>query len=310
MKSALTQCKDWDNLFSGSPQESDRMIPNLPRPQEVPPLAKAIAAKFGALPQVVAVAFAGSRTVGVSNETSDYDLFVYVHEDIPVEEREAIAKEFAKRIEIDNQFWEPGDEWIHTNSGCGVDIMYRTPQWIEEQRDRVLVKHQASVGYSTCFWWNVLTSVSLYDNKGWFKHLQEKANQPYPEPLKRAIVAKNYPILRRNISSYAHQIELAINRNDSVSIIHRTAALFASYFDIIFAVNSLPHPGEKRLVEQVKKLCSKIPDGMEEQVFAINDSMPLSSSARTLLHHLNELIDGLDKLLIAENLITESKKLV
>ncbi len=37
--------------------------------QEVPPLAKAIAAKFGALPQVVAVALAGSRTTGVSTET-------------------------------------------------------------------------------------------------------------------------------------------------------------------------------------------------------------------------------------------------
>lgn len=99
------------------------MIPNLPRSQEVPPLAKAIAAKFGALPQVVAVAFAGSRTVGVSNETSDYDLFVYVHEDIPVEEREAIAKEFAERIEIDNQFWEPGDEWIHLVQPVAIPVV-------------------------------------------------------------------------------------------------------------------------------------------------------------------------------------------
>jgi hypothetical protein len=35
------------------------MVHNIPRLQEVPPLAKAIAAKFGALPQVVAVALAG-----------------------------------------------------------------------------------------------------------------------------------------------------------------------------------------------------------------------------------------------------------
>ncbi len=103
--------------------------------------------------------------------------------------------------------------------------MYRTTQWIEEQLERVLVRHQASVGYSTCFWWNVLTSVILYDEKGWFKQLQEKANQPYPEPLKKAILAKNYPILRRNISSYTHQIEVAISRKDSFSIIHRTTAL-------------------------------------------------------------------------------------
>lgn len=283
------------------------MVPNYGSlRQEIPPLAKAIAAKFGALPQVVAVALAGSQTSGVSDDSSDYDFCVYVQDDIPIEIRKAIAQEFAEHLEINNQFWEPGDEWIDTGSGCGVDVMYRTPQWIEEQLERVLVKHQASVGYSTCFWWNVLTSVPLYDYEGWFKQLQEKANQPYPEPLKRAIITKNYPILRWNISSYTHQLEKAMVRDDLVSVIHRTAALLASYFDIIFAVNSLPHPGEKRLVVQVKKLCSKMPDGMEEHIHAINDSMSLSSSNLNLLNHLNALINCLDKLLIAEGLITES----
>jgi hypothetical protein len=285
------------------------MIYKIPHLHEIPPLAKAIAEKFGILPQVVAVALAGSRTSGTSNEQSDYDFYVYVQEDIPRDIRKKIAQEFAEHIEIGNQFWEPGDEWIDTCSGCGVDVMYRTPQWIEEQLDRILVHHQASVGYSTCFWWNVLTSAPLYDDKDWFKQLQEKANQPYPEPLKKAIIAKNHPILRRNISSYTHQLELAIVRNDSVSLVHRTAALLASYFDIIFAINSVPHPGEKRLVEWVKRLCSKLPEGMEKQIQGITDSIQLPASRDTVmscpyLHHLNDLIDGLDQLLVAERLIS------
>lgn len=166
------------------------MVYNLPRLQEVPSLATAIADKFAALPSVVAVALAGSRTIGASSDASDYDFYVYVQEDIPVEIREAIAREFGDRIEINNQFWEPGDEWIDDGSSCGVDVMYRTPQWIEEQLDRVLVHHQASVGYSTCFWWNILTSVSLYDVGGWFKQLQEKTNQPYPEPSQPQLLPK------------------------------------------------------------------------------------------------------------------------
>lgn len=109
------------------------------------------------------MALAGSRTTGTFNEASDYDFYVYIRDDIPLNVREAIAREFAQRIEINNQFLEPGDEWIDSNTGCGVDVMYRTPEWIEQQLNRVLVHHQASVGYSTCFWWNVLTSASLYD---------------------------------------------------------------------------------------------------------------------------------------------------
>jgi molybdopterin biosynthesis enzyme MoaB len=279
------------------------MIHNYGSLQEIPPLAKAIAAKFGALPQVVAVALAGSRTTGVSSETSDFDFYVYVQEDIPVDIREAIAKEFGEHLEINNQFWEPGDEWIDSSSGCGVDVMYRTPHWIEEQLERVLIQHQASVGYSTCFWWNVLTSTPVYDRSGWFKQLKQRVNQPYPERLKKAIIAKNYPILRRNISSYAHQIELAIARNDSVSILHRTTALLASYFDLIFAINGVPHPGEKRLVEQVKKLCSNVPPGMAEQIQSITDSI---SSPTCLLTNLNALVDGLEQLLITEGSITQS----
>ncbi|MEG4630664.1 hypothetical protein QUB56_13765 [Microcoleus sp. AR_TQ3_B6] len=88
---------------------------------------------------------------------------MYVEEEIPVDLREAIARQFSDPIEINNQFWKPGDEWIDINTGCGIDIMYHRLEWIEEELDRVLVKHQASVGYSTCFWWNVLTSISFYD---------------------------------------------------------------------------------------------------------------------------------------------------
>lgn len=265
-------------------------------------LAQKIAAKFSACPQIVAIAIAGSQSSNVSDNLSDLDFYIYTQSEISLDTRTNIAQEFATRIEINNTFWEPGDEWIDNNSGRGVDIMYRTPNWIETQLDRVLVLHQASIGYSTCFWWNVLMSKSLYDRDGWFSKLQHKAKQPYPEPLRRAIVAKNYPILRKNISSYTHQIKLAINRSDFVSINHRITAMLASYFDIIFAVNYLPHPGEKRLVDLAKKLCKKLPNHLEEYVNNLVNPISLSSN-RDILCQINKLIDELDELLIAEELI-------
>jgi len=114
------------------------------------------------------------------------DLYVYTAAEIPASERRAIATDFASRIEIDNRYWEPGDEWIERLSGQGVDIMYRSPGWIEAQLARVLVRHAASIGYSTCFWWNVLRSQALYDPERWYAGLQQIARQPYPRELQRA----------------------------------------------------------------------------------------------------------------------------
>ncbi|MEG3877189.1 DUF4037 domain-containing protein [Microcoleus sp. herbarium7] len=270
--------------------------------EQIPPVAQTIADKFSNCPQVVAVALAGSRTIKVSDESSDFDFYVYVEAEIPVESREEIARQFSDRIEINNQFWEPGDEWIDASTGCGIDIMYRTPQWIESQLDRLLVEHQASVGYSTCFWWNVLTSVSLYDRNGWFVQLQEKADRPYPPQLRRAIIAKNYPILRRNISAYRRQLESAVLRSDSASIIHRIAALLGSYFDIIFAIDSIPHPGEKRLTEWAKSLCAKLPQHFDRDIHSITHAISSPAGDREILAAIDTLIDNLDELLIRENL--------
>jgi len=263
-------------------------------------LAENVAQKFRELPQVVAVALSGSRTAEVFDEKSDFDLYVYTTTEIPPEIRRRFAEEFADRIEINNQFWEPGDEWIEAHSGAGVDIMYRPPQWLEEQIERVLIKHQASVGYSTCFWHNLLTSKILFDRSGWLAELQQRARQPYPEPLRRAIIAKNYPILRCNISSYLHQIDCAAARHDLVSVHHRTAALLASYFDILFAVNRLPHPGEKRLAAFAKKFCAKRPEEMEAQIEQIIAAV---AYPQTILPAVNKLLDDLEKLLMAEKLV-------
>ncbi|MBW4448943.1 MAG: DUF4037 domain-containing protein [Spirirestis rafaelensis WJT71-NPBG6] len=272
--------------------------------QQISSLADSIAAEFSKLPQVVAVALSGSQTSDISDDLSDLDFYVYVSAEIPVEIRCDIAKKFSDRLEINNQFWEPGDEWIDKNYGIGIDIMYRSPAWIEEQLNSVLVKHQASVGYSTCFWWNVLKSKPLYDTDNWFRQLRVTATQPYPEALRQAIIAKNYPILRNNISAYTHQIESATRRNDLVSINHRIAALIASYFDIIFAVNYLPHPGEKRLVQFANKFCDKLPKNMEQDITSLIISLAAIENKQYILEKTNALIDSLDELLRNEKLLT------
>jgi hypothetical protein len=138
-------------------------------------LAKDLADRFGALPQVVAVALAGSQGSGAADEHSDLDLYVYAVTGVPVEFRRSIAPAEA---EIDNRYWETGDEWIDAASGVRVDVMYRSPGWIEDQLDRVLIRHEAALGYSTCFWHNVRHSEAIFDPRGWYRALQVRAQAP------------------------------------------------------------------------------------------------------------------------------------
>ena len=257
-------------------------------------LADEIASRFAGIREVEAVVLAGSLMSQFADDQSDLDLYVYASEIVPPSPRAEIARH-ARRAEIGNSFWEPGDEWIDSATGVRVDAMFRTTPWIEDQLERVLKRHEASVGYSTCFWYNVRNSCALFDRAGWFKALQQRANQLYPLKLKQAIVAKNYPILRTNMSSYLHQLELALQRKDAISVNHRAAAVLASYFDIVFAVNEQPHPGEKRLLEFAKALCPSLPTGMTERVEALLSSLPDDR----VIERANAMLDGLDDLLCA-----------
>ncbi len=265
------------------------------------PLAIELAGHYSAFPQVEAVVLAGSQTVGRADPSSDLDLYVYVQDALPLALRTQLVAPRASYAELGNLFWEPGDEWVEASSGLAIDVMFRQVAWIEAQLNRVLQQHLASVGYSTCFWHNVQSSQILFDRNAWFHSLQQVARQPYPEPLRHAIVAKNWPILRQTMSSYRQQIARALNRDDLVSVHHRVTAFLASYFDILFAVNRLPHPGEKRLLAIALERCAHLPDGMADDVRALLAAH--ISCDQQVLHSVDRLADQLEQLLRAEGLL-------
>ena len=134
--------------------------------------------------------------------------------------------------------------------------------------------------------------------------LKEKSAVSYPEPLRQAIIAKNHPVLRRVIPSYLFQIEKAMRRNDLVSINHRVAALLASYFDVLFALNRLPNPGEKRLLQAASERCAKVPGEMVDQVEGVLRAVSLAN--QSLITKIEELIDGLDQLLLEQGFDPET----
>lgn len=262
-------------------------------------LAQELAQAFAGFPSVQAVAVSGSLASPSSDGQSDIDLYVYTSTPIPLADRATLVEHFgASRQDLDLQYWGAGDEWFHAASGIEVDVMYWAPEWVEAQLERLWVQHQASLGYSTCFWHTLRQSLILFDRVGWLAALQQKAQQEYPEALRRAIIVTNYPVLRGVIPAYLTQIEKAVRRGDLVSVNHRLAALFASYFDILFALNRVLHPGEKRLVQQVSATCAWAPQNMEADIRGVLQAA--GTGVPELLEWLALLLDHLDELLLAQ----------
>lgn len=80
-------------------------------------------------------------------------------------------------------------------------------------------------------------------------------------------------LLTENLPSYDMQIKKALLRKDFVSVNHRTAAFLESYFDIIFALNELTHPGEKRMVQYAKENAKILPEHFEENIETLLKSL-------------------------------------
>jgi hypothetical protein len=264
-------------------------------------VAEQIAQRYATLPEVEAVALAGSLSMNSSDEISDIDLYVYSGRELPMDDRARIALTSSVKPELGNTFFEPGEEWIDASSSLRVDVMFRRMNWIEEQLERVLARCEASMGYSTCFWYNVRNSQPLFDRNGWFAGLRRRARESYPVELQRSIIAKNFPFLHRSQSCYLHQIDVAGRRGDLVSVNHRVAAFLASYFDVLFALNAQLHPGEKRLISLVEKLCDKRPSHMREDVEAL--ICAACTPEADVVKAAAKLADALEQLLIREHML-------
>ena len=262
-------------------------------------LARELARRFQEFPAVTAVALGGSQAATTGDALSDIDLYVYTSAVVPLQAREALVAEMkASRADLNLQFWDLGDAWYHAETGIEVDVIYWDPAWVMGQLDRVWRQHQASLGYSTCLWYTVRYARPLFDRQGWFRDLQRQSQQPYPEALRQAIVAKNHAVLRRVIPSYLHQIEKATQRGDGVSLNHRVAALLASYFDVLFALNRVLHPGEKRLLSWAQGHCERMPVEMANQIKEILGAVCTADAG--LVQRVHLFLDDLDELLEAE----------
>lgn len=221
--------------------------------------------EFAALPEIEAIALGGSRAGEVFDEKSDYDVYLYCTGNVNEETRKRILSKYCSKMEIGNHFWEYEDNCT-LNNGIDIDILYRNLTVFCEDIASVVEKCQARNGYTTCMWHNLKNCKIVYDENGNLAAAKQRFDVPYPPLLKSNIIDRNIKLLHSAMPAYETQIAKAVKRNDIVSILHRTAAFMESYFDILFALNELTHPGEKRLVQLCKKNCKILPNHFEENL--------------------------------------------
>lgn len=243
--------------------------------------------------QVEAIAIGGSTSAQTSDDTSDIDVYVFVEKDIPVLNRENIIKKYSTNYEVGGEYFGAGDEFFADKLNRQLDIMYWNTNWFESITENVWFKHYPSNGYTTAFLFTLKNFKIIFDKNNWLLSLQNSINTPYPKELKQNIISRNMMLMNdKPFASYYEQIEKATKRNDIVSINHRISAYLASYFDVIFAINELLHPGEKRLIQYAKNNCKTLPENFEEN---INELLLKPDSEKIAL--LNDMFKKLKKLL-------------
>lgn len=244
------------------------------------------------LSQVEAIALGGSRATGRNDEKSDYDVYVYL--DGPVEEarRREILTKYCRYMEIGNSFWELEDD-VTLTDGIDMDIIYRNLDDFARGIASVVDDCTAWNGYTTCMWHNLITSGILYDRNGKLKQLQMRYQIPYPRKLKENIIANNLKLLSGMLPSFDGQIQKAENRGDLVSVNHRVTEFLASYFDILFALNEMTHPGEKRMQQICAKECKILPEHFDSNLNRLFDGMfrqPISPVIRDMVEEIRKLV--------------------
>ena len=249
--------------------------------------------EFKKFPQVEAVALGGSVAAETDDDKSDIDIEVFVTKDIPVEARRRLIEKYSGKYEVGCDYFGPGDEFLAGKDGPVLDVMYPNIGWVEKILDNVWEKHRPANGYTTCVLFTIKNCTVLYDRNGWLAGIKKRLAAPYPMELRDNIIRRNLMLLAdKPFASYREQIEKALKRGDVNSVNHRLAAFMASYFDIIFALNGLLHPGEKRLVKYAEEHCQILPE-----YFAKNINHLLKQPNPATLKILDQMLICLKKCL-------------
>lgn len=80
-----------------------------------------------------------------------------------------------------------------------------------------------------------------------------------------------------------------------MSINHRISELRFPYFGYNFAINSLTHPGEKRLIQLCKKQCKILPENFEENLELLFSHMFSRKNQTQCIEAIENIVKNIKK---------------
>ena len=124
---------------------------------------------------------AGSTATGLADEESDYDLYAYTRETVPVEFRARLLKPCCS-FRTAQHLWEWSDEWVEPD-GTPFDLMYRSCDAIEADVKPSLAEARPRWATQRAFATRLLQATPVIDRGSWFQTLQDQALPITPERM-------------------------------------------------------------------------------------------------------------------------------
>lgn len=205
-----------------------------------------IVESVGDLSGVVAVSLGGSSTSGLADEASDLDLHVYWTEPMAsVDERSERLAAIADPGSVRTGLTSWGLEDHLSVSGRLVELIYRRWDDVLGEVERAYDPGLLGQGFTTAVLYSIARGHPLHDLTGELIAAKVRLNREFPEATRVALLRRESPLLGFNLKL----LRQAQDRGDLLFAQHLRYKLQMLFFDLLFALNQMYHPGEKRLLE-------------------------------------------------------------
>jgi hypothetical protein len=251
-----------------------------------------IAAAGAALPGFEAMSLGGSAGAGLDDAQSDLDIHVYWRPPLATPEQRAAQLAGCAdpgSIELEVRFW--GLEDHLRVGGRDVELIYVHLEDLRAEVDRAYAEGLGAEGFATAQLYYVANGRPFYDPKAELAALRARL-ATYPEPTRRRLLESHPALLR----AYLRHLRVAQSRGDLLFAQHRRYTIQMVFFNALFALNRLYHPGEKRLLIHAQRCAVQPPDLAARW----NHIARLPADDGALADVLDELVDDLCQRIEAE----------